>query len=46
MSLFRINSPTGQVHIIMASNKYEAINKATELDNYTYSNIHYFKINK
>lgn len=42
---FKLLSPEGNYHYVVASTIYEAIQKAVALDKYLYSNTAYFKIN-
>ena len=42
---FKLLSPSGNFHYVVATTIFEAINKAVTLDNYLYSNCAYFKVN-
>lgn len=41
---YKLLSPTGNTHYVVAYSIYDAINKAVALDNYLYSNCAYFKV--
>lgn len=41
---FKLLSPSGNFHYVVATTIFEAINKAVALDNYLYSNCDYFKV--
>lgn len=41
---FKLLSPSGNFHYVVATTIFEAINKAVALDNYLYSNCEYFKV--
>ena len=41
---FKLLSPSGNFHYVVATTIFEAINKAVTLDNYLYSNCDYFKV--
>jgi hypothetical protein len=42
---YKLLSPNGNFHYVVASTIYEAIQKAVALDEFMFSNAAYFKIN-
>lgn len=41
---YKLLSPNGNTHYVVAHSIYDAINKAVALDNYVYSNCEYFRV--